>query len=366
MNKKERFQAVCKKEAPDYMPVWPRVKNQMIYGHDLMLPDVTGPDWYDSDKVTEAVLASIKNIGYDIAIPTYVDGGFGVTPLGGSFDVPTKFGGGICAGGVKPVQTKADWKKVQKRLAHFNFRKTDPRMKGALEVIKNVSQEVGDEMPLVAIYVVGASAAMTLFRPNQALMLDMTEDPEWVDEMCRVATDFTIDWIRAQYEAGANSATFLTSVVGAVMISPEMNKRFTLSNIARVVETVKKEFNQGTWLHIHGNMKTPRGYGYLIELAMEAGVEGFHFDENHPPEWIMENVVYRLGKPACIITHGDHIDKGPVEKIREEVKDNIERIGDGLGVMMAPSCQILGTTSNENFKAWVDATHEYGKYPLNS
>jgi len=355
---------VCERRAPDYMPVWPRVKNQMIYGHDLMLPDVIGTDWYDSDKVTEAVLASIKNIGYDVAIPTYVDGGFGVTPLGGTFDIPTKFGGGICAGGVKPVQTKADWSKVQKRLAHFDFKKTDPRMKGALEVIKNVSREVGDEMPLVAIYVVGASAAMTLFRPNQALMLDMAEDPEWVDEMCRVATDFTIDWIRAQYEAGANSATFLASVVGAVMISPEMNKRFTLENIARVVETVKKEFNQATWLHIHGDMKTARGYKYLIELATEAGVQGFHFDENHPPEWIMENVVYRLGKPACIITHGAHIQNGSAEKIRQGVKDQISRIGEGLGVMMAPSCQILGATSNEHFKAWVDATHDYGKYPL--
>jgi len=32
--------------------------------------------------------------------------------------------------------------------------------------------------------------------------------------------------------------------------------------------------------------------------------------------------------------------------------------------MMAPSCQVLPATPNESFKAWVDATHEYGKYPL--
>ncbi len=42
----------------------------------------------------------------------------------------------------------------------------------------------------------------------------------------------------------------------------------------------------------------------------------------------------------------------------------ISKIGDGLGVLMAPSCQVLPATPQENFKAWVDATHEHGKYPL--
>jgi hypothetical protein len=40
------------------------------------------------------------------------------------------------------------------------------------------------------------------------------------------------------------------------------------------------------------------------------------------------------------------------------------KIGDGLGTMMAPSCQVLPATPKEHFKTWVDATHEFGKYPL--
>ena len=39
-------------------------------------------------------------------------------------------------------------------------------------------------------------------------------------------------------------------------------------------------------------------------------------------------------------------------------------IGEGLGLMMAPSCQVLPPTSNENFKAFVDAVYENGKYPI--
>ena len=84
MNKKERFQAVREKRAPDYMPVWPRVMSQMLYSYGYSIPEVTGQDWYDSEKVTQAVLTNIKEMDYDVAIPTYVDYGFGVPSLGGT------------------------------------------------------------------------------------------------------------------------------------------------------------------------------------------------------------------------------------------------------------------------------------------
>ena len=364
MNKKERFQAVRERRAPDYMPVWPRVMSQMIYGKGLMLPEVTGVDWYDSEKITQAVLDSIKYVGYDMAIPTYVDYAFGVPYLGGIISVPNKFGVAAGTTDQQAVMTKDDWPGIQKKLAHFDHKTSDPRMKGALEVITNVAKAVGDEMPLVPMYYVGSTAAMFLFRPNAAIMEDMSEDPDWVDEMCKVATDWSLDWIRAQYEAGANSVAFIAETMGTLMMSAKMCERFNLPNIVRVVETVKKEFNQSTWLHIHGNMKPPKAYEYLIRLVKEAGVEGFHFDEENPPDWIKENVVDKLGVPACIITDGARIVSGPVEKIRAEVKEQMSMVGDGLGLMMAPSCQVLPATPNEHFKAWVDATHEYGRYPL--
>ncbi|UCF82556.1 MAG: hypothetical protein JSV50_15360 [Desulfobacteraceae bacterium] len=367
MNKIERFKAVRERRAPDCMPVWPRVMSQMIFSQGWLLPEVTGVEWYEAEKITEAVMVSIQSIGYDVAIPTYIDHAFGVPPLGGEITIPQKFG--VAAGPTdnKPVLAKEDWPRVQKLLSRFNVKTTDPRMKGALEVIGNVSDELGDQMPLVTHAYVGSVAAMHLFRPNEAILEDMFEDPEWVDEMCRVATDWTMDWIRAQYEAGANSVTFLAEVMGTLMVSPDMAERFNLENIARVADMVKKEFGQGTWLHTHGNMTNPKAYAYLTKLATQAGLEGFHFDEmNNPPEWIKANVIEKFGVSACIITDGHKIVKGPVEDIKADVKKQIACIGDGLGVMMAPSCQLLPATPNEHFKAWVDATHEIGTYPLES
>lgn len=365
MNKKERFQAVRDRRAPDYMPVWPRVMSQMLFSHGCLLPEVTGVDWYDADKVTEAVLASIKHIDYDVALPTYIDHAFGVPPLGGEITIPDKFG--IAAGPTdnKPVMSREDWPRVKQLVTSFDHNATDPRMTGALKVIQNVSKKIGDDTPLVTNAYVGSVAAMHLFRPNAAILDDMYEDPDWVDEMCHVATDWTMDWIRAQYAAGANSCTFLAEVMGTLMVSPKMAARFNLENIARVAEMVKNEFGQGTWLHTHGNMTNPKAYEYLTKLATETGLEGFHFDEmDNPPEWIKEQVVDKFGISACIITDGHHIVNGPPEKIRAEVKDQISKVGDGKGIMMAPSCQLLPATPNAHFKAWVDATHEYGTYPL--
>jgi len=363
MNKKERFQAVRERKAPDYMPVWPRAMAQLIYGQGLMLPEVTGPDWYDSDKITEAILSSIKSIDYDVAIPTCYDRGLGVPPLGGKISVPEKFG--MAVGPTDfPVKSKADWPKVQKKLYRYDVRKTDPRMKGALEVIKNVSTEVGDEMPLPVVYTVATSVVMSHFRGNQAFLNDITEDPEWVEEMCTAATNWILDWIRAQYEAGANSVTFAGDGLGAGVMSPKMAERFNLPYLREVVEMVKKEFNQGVWYHLHGDFSKPNAYEYLTKLANEVGIEGFHFDQSNRPGWIKHKVVEKLGKPACIIVDGAVIEKGPTEKIREVVKNEILRTGDGIGIMMAPSCQLLPGTSNQNFKTWVDATHEYGKYPM--
>jgi uroporphyrinogen-III decarboxylase len=149
------------------------------------------------------------------------------------------------------------------------------------------------------------------------------------------------------------------------MVSSKMAAQFNLANIARVTEMVKNEYGQGTWLHTHGNMTNPKAYEYLSRLATETGLEGFHFDEmDNPPEWIKEQVVDKFGVSACIITDGHQIVSGPSDKIRAEVKDQISKIGDGIGIMMAPSCQLLPATPNEHFKAWVDATHEYGRYPL--
>jgi len=364
MTKKERFEAVCNRKMPDCMPVFPRAKSQLIFGQGLKLTEVIGQDWYDVEKITEAVLTSINSVGYDIAIPIYDDPGFGVPALGGSFLIPDKFGIAVSNTDDQPVKNKSDWAKVQKLLANSDVRTFDPRMKSALEVIKNVAGQVGNEVALSPTVAVSLSTAMFLFRPDEALLEDVLEDPEWVDEMCRVGTDWAIDWLRANYEAGANSSAMIAEGIGGVMVNPKLNRRFNVENIARVSETLRKEFNKGTWIHLHGDCRRPGFYEYMVDLIKHAKIQGIHFSEENPVEWIKGHVVDELGVCASVVVDGAIIGNGPEDKIEAEVKNQISKIGDGLGMIMVPSCQLLPYTSNEYFKAWVDATHKYGRYPL--
>jgi len=364
MTKKERFQAVRERKAPDRLPVWPLNLSQMIFGKGLLLPEVTGQNWLDAQKVTEAVLENIQSMDYDLAIPTYIDFGFGVPPLGGKFNIPDKFGVGVSTGDNQPVKTKDDWSAVQKKLAAWNAKTSDPRLTSILEVIQNVSNAIGETTPLCAFHFIGTTAAMFLLRENSAFMEDMSNDPEWVDEMCKVASDFAMNWIRAQYDAGANSVTWLIETFGTLMMSTQAHERFNLPHICAAVEMVKKEFDQGVWLHIHGDMKVKENYEYLSKLVRQSGIEGIHLDEAHPSDWVKANVVDKLGISACIVVENHKIVKGPVDAIKNEVKAEISKAGDGLGLLMAPSCQILPATPNMHFKAWVAATQENGAFPL--
>ena len=199
-------------------------------------------------------------------------------------------------------------------------------------------------------------------REASVLLEDMIEDPDWVDEMCKVSSAFAMDWIRAQYDAGANSVTWILETFGTLMMSPKMHERFNQPHICDMVDMVKKEFGQGVWMHIHGDMKVSENYEYFKKLVENSGIEGIQLDETHPADWIKENVVDKLGISACIIIENHKIVKGPVAEIKSAVQEQISKVGDGVGIIMAPSCEILPATPNDYFKAWVDATHEYGRF----
>ena len=365
MTKKERLAAVDSFQEPDVMPVFPRIMAQAIYAKGWKLSDVVNQTDMDGEKVADAILTSLKEVDYDLAFGTYTDHGFGVPVLGGVLEIPEKFGVSVS---IKkpPVEKREDWSEVKKKLPLDILK--DGRCRGALESIKIVSKEVGDHTPIFACYYTGITAANILFRKVEELTIDAMEVPEFVDEMCRAATEFCKDWIRAQYEAGCNSFCYLGDHFGTDLMSPKMGERFILPYLADTVEMVKKEFGQKTYLHIHGNFKGPKSYQLLERLVKEAGVAGIHLDEKHDPQWIKENIIEKLKVPAGIIVHGsDPLVCGPVEKIDQHVKEAIETIGSpGLGYFMAPSCQVLPDTPNEHFKAWVDATHKYGKYPIAS
>ena len=356
MNKKDRLEAVFDLREPDVIPVNPHVMAQAIYDMGWSLKDITTQTELDSDKVAEAFVTNIKKYDYDLCFGTYIDHGYGVPSLGGVLEIPEKFGVSVS---VKehPVSKKEDWNRIKKKFP-LDPLKHD-RMPQALKALKVVVRELGETHPISPMSYVGIGFVQHLFRKVSDLTVDCYEDPDWVVEMCQSATDFSMDWIRAQYEAGANTHLTLNDSFGTELISPAMAERFLLPYVTQIVEMVGKEFGQKVFMHIHGDMKKPKSYAFLEKLVREAGVGGLHLDEKHDAAWIRDRVVRQLGVPAALIVHGATIAGGPAEKIEAVVKETIEVGGRGGGVLMAPSCQILPSTPGTHFKAWVEATHRF-------
>ena len=362
--KKERVTKVFALQEPDYVPVFPRNQAQMVYSMGWKLSDVTSQDWYDSEKSIEAALWNLEYMDYDVAFGCYYDMGFGVPAMGGILEIPEKFGMSVQV--LKhPVETKDDWENVKKRFPIDPV--TDPRMGPALKSIKAVAEAVGDHTPVTPAYYTGICVASLIMMRVDNLSLAMVEEPEWVDEICQYASDFAKDWIRAQYEAGANGWLYLADFFGTELISPAMAERYITPYVVELSEMVEKEFGQRTFYHVHGDMSRPKAFAWLEKVTREANLIGLHLDQSASPEWVRDNVRDKLKVAGGMPIDGSNpICVGPVEAIEEETRKAIESAASGGGMIMVPSGQVLPSTSNEFFKAWVDATHHYGRYPIGS
>jgi len=77
----------------------------------------------------------------------------------------------------------------------------------------------------------------------------------------------------------------------------------------------------------------------------------------------------KYGKIICIagnINCGDTLSRAPVEQVIREVKEAIRKAGPGGGyIMMSSNCLHSGVKP-ENYKAMVETTRTYGRYPLDT
>jgi uroporphyrinogen-III decarboxylase len=235
----------------------------------------------------------------------------------------------------------------------------------ALESIREVATAVGSHTPVTPAYYTGICSASLILMRVDNLSLAMIEEPDFVDDLCKLASDFAMDWVRAQYEAGANGWLYLADFFGTELISPEMAERYISPYVVEISEMIQKEFGQRTFYHVHGDMKKPRTFAWLEKLVKDANLVGLHLDQYHSAEWVRDNIRDKLRVAAGIPIDGANpLCVGPIEKIEEVTKKAIEIAAPGGGVMIVPSGQVLPSTPNEYFKAWVKATHTYGKYPI--
>ena len=101
-----------------------------------------------------------------------------------------------------------------------------------------------------------------------------------------------------------------------------------------------------------------------LDFIVEAGFDGLHCLE--PPYVDLNLVKKKVGNKLCLLGNIDtsHVlVKGTQEEVEEAVKYAIKALGPNCGYLLSPS-NSHPAMSYQRVKWMIEATHKYGKYPL--
>lgn len=129
------------------------------------------------------------------------------------------------------------------------------------------------------------------------------------------------------------------------------------------------------WYKKIGDLCRDKGLGFIFHSdgdcteAMDDFVEcGFHaFNPIQPNAMDIDAVKQKWGDKLCLIGNlnlDSTLTLGTPQDVRAEVYERIRTIGPGGGYMVASSNSITDYVPLENMKAMIEATFEFGKYPI--
>ena len=129
------------------------------------------------------------------------------------------------------------------------------------------------------------------------------------------------------------------------------------------------------WYKKMGKICREKGIGFIFHSdgdcteAMEDLIDcGFHgFNPIQPNAMDIVEVKRRWGKKLCLIGNinlDSTLTLGTPEDVRAEVYERIRTIGPGGGYMVSSSNSITDYVPVANMRALLDATYEFGKYPI--
>ena len=129
------------------------------------------------------------------------------------------------------------------------------------------------------------------------------------------------------------------------------------------------------WYKKMGAICRDKGLGFIFHSdgdcteALDDLIDcGFHgFNPIQPNAMDIEEVKKKWGKKLCLIGNlnlDSTLTLGTPQDVRAEVYERIRTIGPGGGYMVASSNSITDYVPLENMKALIDATFEFGRYPI--
>ena len=193
------------------------------------------------------------------------------------------------------------------------------------------------------------------------LLVAFLENPPLAHEVLELVNEFAVHLVRRAVRAGAEIVMLGDDYAykSGPMMSPRVYKEFLQHRLARVVQAVHEE---GAFCvkHSDGNLWP------ILEMILETGVDGINPLEPVAGMDIGE-VKRKYGERVCLIGNidcGELLSRGSPEDVIQTVKDTIRQAAPGGGYIMSSSNTIHSSVNPENYRAMIEATHQYGTYPI--
>lgn len=198
-------------------------------------------------------------------------------------------------------------------------------------------------------------------RGQDDLFKDMIRDPDMVDRLNNIASDYYKRYTKNLIDVGVDIVmeTADWAFTHGPMVSPKHTARFISPALKEIVDYCHSR-NIPCLKHTDGNIWP------IFDLIIETGVDAVHPIDPLAGMDIGEAKA-KYGSKVCLM---GNVDCGPLlswgtkEEVRQAVKECIRKAGKGGGYICMSSNSIHGAVNPDNYVEMVKAIREYGKYPL--
>jgi [methyl-Co(III) methanol-specific corrinoid protein]:coenzyme M methyltransferase len=224
-----------------------------------------------------------------------------------------------------------------------NGLENEGRFPVVLDAIRRLKTEFGDEVP-VGSWVLGPfTLAGQVVELDDLLKMPM-KDPEGLQKILAVLSDYLIDVLKMYHDAGADYLTVREMGATSDVLSPRMFRTLILPHLQKIFA----HMSGPKILHICGNTN------HIIGAMKEAGADALSVEHRNDVRASRE----KLGPEAMLLGNFNGyglLVEGTPDTVRETITASLDN---GLNTIW-PGCDIWPTAQPENVRVLVETTHAY-------
>src|SRR5438876_443830 len=210
-------------------------------------------------------------------------------------------------------------------------------------------------------FAVGPWTIAMLLRNPETMLLDTFEDPQFIHDLMRVATDFCKVWGEAIAKTGIG-LSFSEPTASISLISPDNYREFIAPYHKDLVEHFKAK-KVGVTTHICGT--TYPIYEDLLQVGFST--ISFDLDQQADPKLYVDQLArfMEVAKGRAVAIGNVDATKFEItskEAMYADVKRCIDAAARNSAFILSTSCEIPPKSDPEIVKWFMDAAHDYGRY----